>query len=128
MRWKKETNLNSSSPVKRNETAPPLTTSPVSLVSFWSMLWHLMLHAISNKARPIGSLLAIVVCARSHDQVEVGMRKPILLDVWEEPEEGGHVGDIGGCHLASIIGEDAADAAKTISDDGTQIAVGREGT
>ena len=43
-----------------------------------------------------------------HDQVEVGMRKPVLLDAREEPEEGGRVGDVGGHHLANTTGEDAA--------------------
>lgn len=56
------------------------------------------------------------------------MRKPVLLDAWEEPEEGGRVGDVGGRRLASTTGEDAADAAEAVNDDGARIAAGREGT
>jgi hypothetical protein len=68
----------------------------------------------------IGSLLAVVVCARSHDRVEVGVRKPVLLDAREGPEEGGRVGDVGGPRLASTTGEDAADASEAVSDDGAR--------
>lgn len=63
-----------------------------------------------------------------HDWVEVGVRKPVLLDAREEPEKGGRAGDVGGRRLARTTGEDAANAAETISDDGTRIAAGGEGT
>ena len=90
---------------KRNETAPPLTASPASPVSFWSIPRRLV-----------------------HDRVEVGVRKPVLLDAREEPEEGGRVGDVGGRRLASTTGEDAADAAEAVRDDGARIAGRGEGT
>ena len=80
------------------------------------------------KLDQIGSLLAVVVCARSHDRVEVGVRKPVLLDAREEPKEGGRVGDVGGPRLASTTGEDAADASEAINNDGARIATGGEGT
>ena len=58
------------------------------------------------------------------------MRKPVLLDAREEPEEGGRVGDVRGLgrRLSSTTGEDAADAAEGVSDDGAGIAGGGEGT
>lgn len=63
-----------------------------------------------------------------HDRVEVGVRKPALLDAREEPEAGGRVGDVGGRRLASTTSEDATDTPEAVSDDGARIAGGREVT
>lgn len=111
MRPKKETNLNTGSPVKGPVCSDNLqkkrdgSASPASPVSFWSIPRRLV-----------------------HDRVEVGVRKPVLLDAREEPEEGGRVGDVGGRRFASTTGEDAADAAEAVSDDGARIAGRGEGT
>ena len=61
-----------------------------------------------------------------HDRVEVSVRKPVLLDAREEPEERRRVGDVRGLHLAGTAGEEAADAAAAVDDDRARIARGGE--
>lgn len=58
-----------------------------------------------------------------HDRVEVGIRKSVLLDAREEPEEGRRGCDVGGLHIAGT-----ADAAMAVGNDRARIAGGREGT
>lgn len=62
--------------------------------------------------------LSSLISALPTDCVEVGIRKPIFLDTWEEPEEGGRICDVRVPPLASTASEEATDAAATISDDG----------
>jgi len=56
-----------------------------------------------------------------HDWVEVGIRKPIVLDALQEPEKGCCVYDVRGLHLAST-----ADTSTAVSDDRARIAGDRE--
>jgi hypothetical protein len=65
-----------------------------------------------------------------HVRVEMGIKKPILLDAREEPEEGRRVRDVRGIRLslASTAGEEATNAATAIGDDGARITGGGEDT
>lgn len=63
-----------------------------------------------------------------HDRVEVGIRKSVLLDAREEPEEGHRVRDVGGLPIAGTAGEEAAGAVTAVGDDRARIARGGEGT
>ena len=58
----------------------------------------------------------------------MSVREPVLLDAREEPEEGCRIGDVRGLRLAGTAGEEAADAAAAVDDDGARIARGREDT
>ena len=63
-----------------------------------------------------------------HDRVEVSVRKPVLLDALQEPEEGRRVRDVRGLGLAGSPSEEAADAAEAVGDDGARITAGGEDT
>lgn len=56
---------------------------------------------------------------QGHDWVEVGVRKLVILDAWEELEEGRRVRDVQGLRLAGTSSEEAADAVAGVSDDRT---------